>query len=608
MCIRDSDKLFEIHASLEETETTQKTKTIELLKQTFAAVQALTGQHCSNADDIASALNSLERLSENVDRFFGAVTAHEGERWSVASLEATLFDSLKSLKADLIERDDLIRQNASLQAKIADIQSKCSPEDNAQIQLNEIRAELHAKARALESVNVDLDGKVNELRTLSAANADLQDNVQVLQHHLEEVQTQVTAFDSEQDKLHSKFRMDLEKAQHDMAEDANRAAVEQYSKLENELQRTTTERDHLRDRLEVQTREVDCLKTSLTDLRECRTTSASEPNEQYETLQQLAQSHKLDADNLRASLNAVQSSADDLAALRVKYESQSAQLAQLGNEQQGTIYEKEQLSTQFKDLQQARERADSAHRDIKVKLEKLEKLQQETAANTSNLRSQLSEAQQTAQRADAGLKHFQDSCNERIKEEAARAEKQIQALQERLAEAQLELQEQKAEDQRFHEQVEASWEQEKSAHKEEITRLKARITQVEVEKKHLITDSENLRNGLVATSQKQAFATERQHARAGDTNTPTARLHVPNVRGDIHPAVSCKYYELPVSHQVERSLNAAVETDSSSTPKILRSSYAIAPSATQPSLRAVLLWKSHKRRSSRLMTCKKAVM
>ena len=56
------DKLFEIHAVVEDTESERKTT--DLMETALAAVQALTSQHSANADDLVSVKGMVESLSE----------------------------------------------------------------------------------------------------------------------------------------------------------------------------------------------------------------------------------------------------------------------------------------------------------------------------------------------------------------------------------------------------------------------------------------------------------------------------------------------------------------------------------------------------------------
>ena len=56
------DKLFEIHAVIEDTESEKKAT--DLMEKALAAVQALTSQHSANADDLISVKSMVESLSE----------------------------------------------------------------------------------------------------------------------------------------------------------------------------------------------------------------------------------------------------------------------------------------------------------------------------------------------------------------------------------------------------------------------------------------------------------------------------------------------------------------------------------------------------------------
>ncbi|KAK4549367.1 hypothetical protein LTR36_006364 [Oleoguttula mirabilis] len=618
------DKLFEIHAAIEDAEDGKQTT--EMIEKALAAVQALTSQHSANADDLASAKNMIESLSESVNGFFEATNAtRDSEHPDAGAIQAHLDDALKGLRADLSQREDLIRQdamhreaihglqdklkasslqateatsrlsatqtqkdllkeqNASLQAKLTALQTKSSPAENAHMHLSEVKAELDVKNEALESSRTDLSGKIEELRTLAAANANLQDQMQMLQRRLEEVQNQVVDLAPERAELESKFKAQLEKEQREMADHSRRTYIKDKMENDNKLRQATCSKDNLQKQIQPLKEELAGTKAKLEELQGLSSKYTNDMEVRFREKQGLVLAKQQEVETLQASLKELEVHLKGDASLKSQYDALSTQHHALSTKvsaekakYQELVRERATVAKQAEDTQHALEESQSAEEEAKAELEKH---RAESVTALEDVEHQLTEAKEVADRAEAGVEHYKQSCKDAIAKAEKQGEKNLEALQESLKEAKAALEKQEVSSKKFRAEIDEAWRLEQEETRDASTKAKTDVAEAQTQRDEALAESERLRTELANMASKQAEAlrpqlqqhhVQQQPSSKGSTVSAT-RPRVPMLREGITPTASNKENEPPKPRKkVDRNANAIMETGPVPVPEVLR--------------------------------------
>ncbi|KAK5135786.1 hypothetical protein LTR08_004612 [Meristemomyces frigidus] len=723
------DKLFEIHAVIENTESEEKTT--DMMEKALAAVQALTSQHSANADDLASVKGMVESLSESVSGFFEAAkSTQDVERSGVVTIQAHLDDALKSLRADLEQREKLIQrnaaesesintlqerlnssakdvkkaalqvsatetresqlkeQNASLRAEIEAFQRHPPASRSSHRQPDEVRAELQAKAEALESAKAALNIKMEELRAISATNTDLEDHLQALNLRLKEAETKFTNSEKEKAAMESDFenrREDLvknsrETSTRDKSNHANQIKTLTHAKVTLEKQvrpirdelAITKETNHqlqkklkpieeelitTKKALQELQQQVESLKDALANTKAARKefedqSSATTDEKQRELQDQkaLVQAKEQEVAGLLTTLKKLQGDTVPLQthnALLTQHSVLSTQLSteksklQKLQDQKALVQAKEQevagllttleklrndtvslqihnalvtqhsaLSTQLstekislqklldentaekaksqglsdenaasaqkaEDAENARKKARSAEEKVRTELA-------ENATAFQRMQSQLGGAKEAADRAEARVKYYQQTCESSVNEEKKRGERNLEALQRLLDEKAVELQTQADKDAAFRADIDVAWRDEQANNKRAFDKAKTDVSEAQKQREDAVAEQERLRRELDDLSRKQAEALRHQleqlEQRLSSQKPPSrgsnmsgTRIHVPTLQEGMTPTANNKENEPPKPRKkVDRSGNADVQTLPLPAPEVLR--------------------------------------
>ena len=545
------DKLYEIHAALEESQSTAQTS--DLLEKTLAAVQAVNSQTIATADDIISVKALLETLSERyaqkmpflanhadsgdslTDRLDQSLATREGGQIVASTFQTHLDNALRDLKEDLSNREKLIQQDAShreaatslheklkasnvriadydsqisaarakerqlqeqnaiLQAKATASQSKLLPADDAHVLFSEAKAELNLKIQALESTNADLASKSEEVGRLSTANADLQDQIRTLHNQLTEVKNNLVDLASERRLFERNAQADVERVRKEMSEHTERFQTELQTNASNDLKKLSSERHRLEKQLKALTVELTACKSQLQELQKGSSTGNANREREIRRLSDLTQSQKQEIESLQASLNGIRNSLKDRASVEEENSALSAQLSTEKTKLQYTLGEKSALLNQIQDVQLSSEAAQLSEGKLKVAFEEY-RTDKDMALKA--LEEDLVKAKEAAERSEAGLEHFKGTCKKAVDDENKKTERQAKALNERLSEALAELQKGKQADEEFRAEVERSWQHEQQAFEDRSNEFQCKIAAAEVQRDEAMADNERLREEL----------------------------------------------------------------------------------------------------------------
>ncbi|KAK5124874.1 hypothetical protein LTR85_001064 [Meristemomyces frigidus] len=638
------DKLFEIHAVIEDAEDGKRIT--EMMDKALAAVQALTSQDSANADDLASVKGMVESMSErqvliptlhiapanqaySVNGFFEAANStRDGERSDVTAIQAHLDDALKGLRADLSEREDLIRQdathreaihglqdklkacnirateatsqlsatqarenhlkeqNGSLHARITALQSKCSPSENAHVQLSEVKEELNRKTQALETARTELNGKTEELRTLSATNLNLQDQVRSLQRRLEEIQSQVIDFGPERAKLETKFKAQLERIQTEMADHSRHAYIKDKMDNDNKLLQMTSSKDTLQKQVKPLKDELAATKAKLAELQSQSSKVTDDMGLKLHQKEAHLQAKQQEIETLQESLKELEGHLKGYASAKSQYDALSTQHhalhTELSAEQskyQDILKQKSAVAKKAEDTQHALEKAQSAEEEAKAELERH---RAETATALEDLENQLADAKEAADRAEVGFEHYKQSCEDATSKAEEQSRERLEALQETFSQKEKELKEQEVDSEAFRKQIDEAWRDAQDKIKNATNKAKAEVAEAQTRRDEAIAENERLRKELADLANKQAEALQlqleqlkqhqiQQRPSSRASTVSASRLRVPLLRKGITPTASNKENEPPKPRKkVDRNANVIIGTGPVPVPEVLR--------------------------------------
>lgn len=491
-------------------------------------------------------------------------------RLKACNIQAT--DANSRVSAAQARESQLKEQNDSLQAKITALQSEFSPGENAHVQLSEMKAELDAKGKALDSAKADLNSKASELRTLLATNASLQDQIETLQRRLEEALSQVVDIGPGKAELEQRFGAELEKMQKEMAEHSHKTYVKDRMDIDNQLKQLTSQRDSYKRQVQPLKDEAAASKARLEEHQTQSSKSSADKERELQQQKKLAQSCKQEIETLKSSLRDLQSTLKGGDLIRDKYNTLSIESTA---EKAKYAKEKTTLAKQIEEMQHALEQAQSAEEEAKVELDKQ---RSESVTASEDAQNQLAEAKEAAHRAEAGLQHYKQTCKQSIENTELQCKKQLDALQECVTQAQKEVQDKKNDDEKFRAAIQESWQAEQQENDRRLANAKKEAIEVKTQRDDALAENERLRSELEELSKKQAEVLQakrdqhiQQRPPSGDSNTSASRLRVPNLREGITPTASNKENEPSKPRKkVDRSANTVMETAPVPAPDVLR--------------------------------------
>ncbi|KAI5369714.1 hypothetical protein Slin15195_G005900 [Septoria linicola] len=482
------DKLFEIHAEIEENGADGLTQMLEKL---LAATQGLNSQQVTTIEDIASIKEIVDTMSEGV-----LTHTSMGEPKSDHDLPSTphLHEALASLKTDLCRHQELMVQAtvdqesiARLQQQLHDSSRKIADQTSA---LEESRASyddlkerhsflqgqadttartvakhdaemermitekahVQAQANVTEQTRADLATKTNEAKTLGDTNAALRAEVESLQQALTAARLESRAIPDQED-FARKLDAAVKAAKEETSRIANDLHVQDKIRNGNDLKKITSARDELSE-------QITHLQTKLRSAKDEAEVSAVDQQSIFK-LQKLADDRELEIQSLRVRLDELTRSVASTRDAEEKYDSLNAQYtAQV---------------RQLDDIVQ--------HRD---------RLTQQLASVTT----ELSDCKKAVQTAERRAEHIKSQAQHEVSNEKDKCQKRVDALQQHLETVQAEKQAQEKQAREFQNMLETNWKEHEEQQKEKVARLMNKIAELEAEKSHAVADYEAQRAGL----------------------------------------------------------------------------------------------------------------
>ncbi|CAK3997068.1 Hypothetical predicted protein [Lecanosticta acicola] len=528
------DKLFEVHAIMEDADKHRKVN--EMLETVIAAVQGLNSQQTSTVQEVSTVKDLVESLSELVS----SNEDHDTERDNVASLKTHVDQAVDGLKVDLCQYEKLSAQEASNREMIASLQEKLTTSEarivdlTAQIsesstnedyraQLREAKIELQTKSTALESVQVELAGKMKELEKLSSDHQTLQQRT----HH--------TPLPSP-----NKSRRELEaakaEARAEMLVHVEQLEGQIRSKSANQVKALSSERDKAQNKAEQLQTELNDAERKLQDVK--KGDRASQIQERLIAAEALAEKRRKELESLRSELRQADEEAriaqESEAALNEQIESERSKAQDLrsrlhtaGEELAGAKNLAQQREDALGSVQQELAQADERARSAEESETSLIAQVGHEHSTAQDLKSRLHAAEEARTEAETSLEKATATFDDKLAKYKAQADasytevqhqcaRQIQDLQNRLAESQRELQAKQAEDEVLHSNLDRSWKSEQQKHKEEIASLRAKIAEVESNRDSARAAEKHLQEELAKASKQLELSRQKQ-------NLPKAR-------------------------------------------------------------------------------------
>ena len=472
--------------------------------------------------------------------------------------EVQVVNATKQLSDAQAAEVQLREQNAALEANITTLRNTASPMEIGQARVNEVEAELTAKAQAHESTKADLASKEEEMRALSSFKANLEDRVESLQKRLEEAQSNAREFGPEREELKRKTQAEVERVRKEMASHTDSFEAELRTQTSNEVKKLTSERNRLEKRLKPLSEELAASRARIQELEVEKEKKAESAGRERLTMQ--IQSYKQEIETLQTSL-------------KEAHESRQQELFQ----------EKSKLLKQIEDLRHTADEAKQIEEQAKAKLTKYLADKEKTI---TQLEKEKSKAQKEAGNAAAGLETFNESCKKAINDANAKGERQIKALQQRVLEAEAELRKKNDEIQRYRAEVEQSWQEEQQGLEGQAAEIRAKLAEVEAQRDEALEKNDRIHKELqkVTDEQLNKYAERGQHAEnafnsqhqpSSQGSKVLSRLRVPNFNEDTTPNAPSQGISLPPKPRkgADRHSNITVDVGPVPAPEGLRADY-----------------------------------
>ncbi|KAK4896932.1 hypothetical protein LTR27_005179 [Elasticomyces elasticus] len=599
------DKLFEIHATLEE--SASNTKPVEMVEKTLAAIQALTTQHSSNADDILSVRTIVESMEEGITTLTeGADLSRNNEAATATALQTTLVDAFKDLKTDLERREQMLKQdaahrenvrslqdkitasnvrsndlqaklhdtelrearlkdaNAALQTRIDTVHTNVTPDDSHHLPLSELKAEVNAKALALECAKAELTTKTEELQILRETNSRLEEKNQSLEQQLDEMKRQVIDVDVLRRDIQGKADAELKKRRKELQEHSDRNTAEHKMKLDNAARTLTSQKDSLEKRIPALNEEITASKTKIEELQKQAIELTRKKDGEVEKTKKQAQEWKRKAEGTQSQLESLQEACKSDEALRKQYDAVRAELAQEKDKHHQSVEQKSGLVKQVEEIQQTLESARSEAADVKAQFERH---QVESGAALEEKSRRLAEDEEALERSETGIAHLKGECKKEVAHAERKAKEHGDALQASLTQAQDELKQEKAKAAKFQGEVDDAWRSEEARQEQNLATANNRTLEAETQLQKAVAETERLRKELESIVARHAEEQLRLQQRA----VQDAAIRFPPAQAGITPAASNKENEPPkLRKKVDRNAHTVIATGPVAAPDILR--------------------------------------
>ncbi|KAK5688739.1 hypothetical protein LTS10_000717 [Elasticomyces elasticus] len=599
------DKLFEIHATLEE--SASNTKPVEMVEKTLAAIQALTTQHSSNADDILSVKTIVESMEEGITTLTeSADLSRNNEAATASTLQTTLVDAFKDLKTDLEGREQLLKQdaahrenvrslqdkitasnvrsndlqaklhdtelrearlkdaNAALQTRIDTVHTNVTPDDSHHLPLSELKAEVNAKALALESAKAELTTKTEELQILRETNSRLEEKTQSLEQQLDELKRQIVDVDVLRRDIQGKADAELKKRRKELQEHSDRNTAEHKMRLDNAARTLASQKESLEKRIPALNEEIAASKTKIEELQKQAVELTRKKDGEVEKTKKQAQEWKRKAEGTQSQLESLQEACKSDEAVRKQYDAVRAELAQEKDKHHQSVEQKAVLAKQVEEIQQTFESARSEVADVKAQFERH---QVESGAALEEKSRQLAEAEEALERSETGIAHLKGECKKEVAHAERKAKENGDALQASLTQAQDELKQEKAKAAKFQGEVDDAWRSEEAKQEQNLATANNRALEAETQLQKAVAETERLRKELESVVARHA----EEQLRLQQCAVQDAAIRVPPAQAGITPAASNKENEPPkLRKKVDRNAHTVIATGRVAAPDILR--------------------------------------
>lgn len=590
------DKLFEIHATVEQAGNADTVS--EKICEAMTAIQALKS---ASADEIVSIKATVEDLSNSITLMLDQNdTNHTNNARDYVALESRLIDVVNRLRSDLSEREKSIEQmatdrqniatlrdqlqakdtsvrdlsfqvtdlrtreaelterNTSLKAEVDKLRECSKTADNSRSQIDDLRAELASKTNAFETVKTENISKAEELRTQVTANSTLQEQLQSVQLHLKEVQTQNLAFDAERVQLESKFRGEFEKLQKELSEHAETTYRKEKMKVDNLVQKLAQENSVLEKEVQMLRRELEAVMTDREKTNKEQSNSEAESNGESNELQRQLEISKEETAALEKAMQHALQRADSI---EQQNKHQSSQLAAEKAKHEESVRESRAIAAQVEDLQRAVKMANSENAAAKSKLDQY---RGESSLNLQDLQGQLDEAKNKLKKSEQGFEQYVMMRDAAAADAAAKSARQLSALQDNLVEEQRRFHEQEARHNEFLTEFEKYTKKTEESHDRAMNEVNCNVRDTKTQLDKALMENTGLKAEVQRLSALNILhdAAHLHHLEPGQTFT---------LEPSITPTTSNKENEPPkMKRKGDRLTNAFSENEPIPVPQILR--------------------------------------
>lgn len=351
------------------------------------------------------------------------------------------------------------------------------------------------------------------------------------------------------------------------------------SRFENRLHQISTERDTIKERFEDAQKQLEPCRVELHLLKE--------QLKAMETQMQRPVSTR--GSNRKSEAETTSERTDPI---KDKYDRLSKEIKVKDAQLQSANESKVATQKQIEDLEHAVQKAESSEKAARAQLAKD---REDAGASLTDARKQLAAAEANVKKAEVGLEDFRKSCDKAIRDEKAKNQNQVEAVQQSLEEAQAELEQRTAEAAKFLRQVELTFEEDDRQSKSALLDADRRASAAETALHEAVTahdkelkvyevaskESEDALRAELEEVRQRADSAERRlsqfengyrkESNAESLPVPPRQLRVLNARQDTTPLNSSNAVEPPKPRKkADRSANAIVDADAVPVPELFR--------------------------------------
>lgn len=502
------EKLYEIQEAAG-TESKIFTTVSEMIASILAAVQALTSQHSSNADDICSVQASLKTIREAITTVAQAERNLPPTSIGTDRFQSLIETAMQALRSDIQRLDQHVRDSAEtkvlsvLQGQLDASNAKCSHLEQQVEALNREKLGNNGHAQPvhdqinsplnMRELQAKLDATVQDLNAAQATLTSKDDNHSALREEMRELGAQLTATESQRLKLEGALREEGDKARKHYKAHSEQLIAEYAAKKDNELHAAMQEKYKLQQMVGILKNELLTCKGQISGLE-----GQIEGLGRSETAE-LSLAKQVEDLTLKLSTE------------RTKHQQRQAE------------------------LDNAVHTAESAHATVKAELTAtLEKLE----------------------RNETGIEYLQQDCKRQVDAEEERGRRRVEALQQRLEEAEAELQASKDGQSHFATEFQESWDTETAQHAKQLSAAKANTTRIETERDEARAEHARLKKELEhLAAESDDFAAAQAAAVKAETARDEATAEIMRLRQELSALAAARSTPQPSS---DRPLNIAM--------------------------------------------------